>query len=87
MTNILKFPDITSPNSDKEVNKLLKLLKKMEQKEEESSRATLDYFEKLMKFVEHEDPLSKKEKKDLIKRQKKYYYEKLMKDFETILNT
>ena len=87
MTNILKFPDLTSPNSDKEVNKLLKLLKKMEQKEEESSRATLDYFEKLMKFVEYEDSLSKKEKKDLIKRQKKYYYEKLMKDFETILNT
>ena len=87
MTNILKFPDLTSPNSDKEVNKLLKLLKKMEQKEEESSRATLNYFEKLMKFVEYEDPLSKKEKKDLIKRQKKYYYEKLMKDFETILNT
>ena len=87
MTNILKFPALTSPNSDKEVNKLLKLLKKMEQKEEESSRATLDYFEKLMKFVEYEDLLSKKEKKDLIKRQKKYYYEKLMKDFETILNT
>ena len=63
MTNILKFPDLTSPNSDKEVNKLLKLLKKMEQKEQESSKATLDYFQKLMKFVEYEDPLSKKEKK------------------------
>ena len=32
MTNILKFPDLTSPNSDKEVNKLLKLLKKWSKK-------------------------------------------------------
>jgi hypothetical protein len=85
MSNVLKFPDLTSPSSDREINKLLKLLNKMNNKEEESSKATLEYFDKLMKFINHEAPLTKKEKKDLIIRQKKYYYDRLMKEMVSIL--
>lgn len=77
MSKILKFPDLNSPASKKEFEKLAKLLNKVDEKEGESSKAIIHFLKKLKSISNHVGPLTKKEINEMIKDYKNYYKNRL----------
>ena len=77
MNKILKFPDLNSPASKKEFEKLAKLMNEVNEKEEESSKAINKFLKKLKSISNHVGPLSKKEINEMIKDYKNYYKNRL----------
>ena len=77
MSKILKFPDLNSPASKKEFEKLAKLMNEVNEKEEESSKAINKFLKKLKSISNHVGPLSKKEINEMIKDYKNYYKNRL----------
>ena len=73
MSKILKFPNLNSPASKKEFEKLLNLQKNMEKKEEESSKATIQFLIKLKSISNHLGLLTKKDINLMIRDYKKYF--------------
>ena len=77
MSKILKFPDLNSPASKKEFEILAKLMEEVNEKEEESYKATIKFLQKLKSISNHVGPLSKKEINEMIKDYKNYYKNRL----------
>tara|TARA_B100000575_G_scaffold121112_1_gene96423 strand:- start:308 stop:568 length:261 start_codon:yes stop_codon:yes gene_type:complete len=77
MSKILKFPEINGPDSKKEFELLAKLMKEVNEREEESYKATIKFLQKLKSISNHVGPLSKKEINEMIKDYKNYYKNKL----------
>ena len=73
MSKILKFPNLNSPASKEELEKLFNLQKKMEKKEEESSKATIQFLIKLKSISNHLGSLKKKDINNMIRDYKKYF--------------
>ena len=77
MSKILKFPNLSSPASKKEFEKLFNLQKNMEQKEEESSKATIQFLIKLKSISNHLGSLTKKDVDFMMRDYKKYFNSRL----------
>ncbi len=77
MPKILKFPDRNSPASKKEFETLAKLMHEVNEKEEESSKATIKFLKKFKTISNHVGSLTKKEINEMIKDYKKYYKNRL----------
>ena len=77
MSKILKFPEINGPDSKKEFELLAKLMKEVNEREEESYKATIKFLQKLKSISNHVGPLSKKEINEMIKDYKNYYKNRL----------
>ena len=73
MSKILKFPNLNSPASKEELEKLFNLQKKMEKKEEESSKATIQFLIKLKSISNHLGSLKKMDINNMIRDYKKYF--------------
>ena len=77
MSKILKFPNLNNPASKKEFEILAKLMNEVNEREEESHKATIKFLQKLKSISNHVGPLSKKEINEMIKDYKNYYKNRL----------
>ena len=77
MTKILKFPDLNSPASKKEFEKLIAYKNAMEKNEADAFKYTKKFLKKLMSISNHLTPLTKKEKNELIREIKDNYKYKI----------
>ena len=77
MSKILKFPNLNNPASKKEFEILAKLMNVVNEREEESHKATIKFLQKLKSISNHVGPLSKKEINEMIKDYKNYYKNRL----------
>ena len=77
LSKILKFPDLNSPASKKEFEKLLEYKNAMEKNEADALKYTKKFLKKLMSISNHLTPLTKKEKNELLREIKDDYKYKI----------